>query len=64
MTVAIKNKKGKEDKKDYYFYSVGTRAVGGADDQVASGQVASIDCSGCDDSMDVLYGLLTKIRAQ
>jgi hypothetical protein len=59
VKVAIMNKKGtKEDKKDYYFYSAGATAVGGGPD----GQGASISCGGCDDSMNVLYALLTKIR--
>lgn len=58
VRVAIKNKKGKEDKKDYYFYSAGAIAVGGG----PGGEGASISCSGCDDSMNVLYALLTKIR--
>jgi len=62
VKVAIKNAKGdKEDKKDYYFYNVGAREVG---DGTVGGPGTSIICDGCDDSMDVLYGLLTKIRAQ
>jgi hypothetical protein len=59
VIVAIKNKKGtKEDKKDYYFYSAGARAVGGG----PVGEGASIDCGACDDSMNVLYSLLQKLR--
>ena len=59
VKVAVKNKKGtKDDKKDFYFYSAGASAVGGG----PGGQGASISCSGCDDSMNVLYALLTKIR--
>jgi hypothetical protein len=59
VKVAVKNKKGtKEDKKDYYFYSVGARAAGGG----PNGEGASIDCGACDGSMNVLYALLTKIR--
>ena len=59
VKVAVKNKKGnKEDKKDYYFYSAGARAVGGGQ----GGAGASISCSGCDDSMNILYGLLTGSR--
>jgi hypothetical protein len=62
VKVAIKNAKGdKEDKKDYYFYNVGAQEVG---DGAVGGPGTSIICDGCDDSMDVLYGLLTKIRAQ
>jgi tetratricopeptide (TPR) repeat protein len=60
VKVAIKNAKGdKEDKKDYYFYNVGAREVG---DGAVGGPGTSIICDGCDDSMDVLYGLLTRIR--
>jgi hypothetical protein len=59
VKVAVKNRKGtKDDKKDYYFYSVGARAAGGG----PNGEGASIDCGNCDDSMNVIYGLLTKIR--
>lgn len=59
VKVAVKNKKGtKEDKKDYYFYSVGARAAGGG----PNGEGASVDCGACDDSMNVLYALLAKIR--
>jgi hypothetical protein len=61
VKVAIKNKKGdKENKKDFYFYNAGATGVG---DGTVGGPGASIICSGCDDSMDVLYGLLTKIRS-
>jgi hypothetical protein len=62
VKVAIKNAKGdKEDKKDYYFYNAGASAIDGT----ANGRPSvSIICDGCDESMDVLYGLLTKIRAQ
>ena len=62
VRVAIKNAKGdKEDKKDYYFYHASASAIDGT----ANGRPSvSIICDGCDDSMDVLYGLLTKIRAQ
>ena len=60
VRVAIKNKKGnKESKKDYYFYSAGARAVGGD----PAGEGASIDCSGCGYSLDVLDRLLTRIRS-
>jgi hypothetical protein len=60
VKVAIKNQKGdKEDKKDYYFYNAGATAVG---DGSVGGPGTSIICSGCDDSMNVLYALLTKIR--
>jgi hypothetical protein len=59
LKVAVKNKKGdKEVKKDYYFYNPGARAVGGG----PGGEGASISCSDCDDSMNLLYALLTKIR--
>jgi hypothetical protein len=62
VKVAIKNAKGdKEDKKDYYFYNAGASAIDGTADGRPS---VSIICDGCDDSMDVLYGLLTRIRAQ
>ena len=59
VKVAVKNKKGtKDDKKEYYFYSAGASAVGGG----PGGQGASISCSGCDDSMNVLFSLLTRVR--
>jgi hypothetical protein len=59
VKVAIMNKKGtKEDKKDYYFYSAGASAVGGG----PGGEGASISCSACDDSMNLLSALLTKLR--
>jgi hypothetical protein len=59
VKVGVKNKKGtKDDKKDYYFYSAGASAVGGG----PGGQGASISCSGCDDSMNVLFSLLTRVR--
>ena len=62
VKVAIKNAKGdKEGKKDYYFYNAGASAIDGTADGRPG---VSIICDGCDDSMDVLYGLLTKIRAQ
>jgi hypothetical protein len=61
LRVAIKNKKGnKEIKQDYYWYNAGAQAMGGD----GYGQGASISCDGCDDSMDGLYGLLTKFRDQ
>ena len=62
VKVAIKNAKGdKEDKKDYYFYNAGASAI---DVTVDGRPGVSIICDGCDDSMDVLYRLLTRIRAQ
>jgi len=55
VKVAVQNKKGnKEDKKDYYFYSTGASAVGSG----PGGTGTAVSCSGCDDSMDVLYLLL------
>lgn len=59
VKVAITNKKGKEVKEDFYFYNAAATAVGGA----PNGQGASIGCSGCDDSIDILYALLMKVRA-
>jgi hypothetical protein len=58
VQVAVKNKKGyKEDKKNYYFYNAGAAATGAG---VPGGTGTSISCSGCDDSMSILYELLTK----
>ena len=62
VKVAIKNKKGdKEDKKNFYFYNAG--AIGEGEGTVG-GPGASISCRGCDDSMNILYALLTRIRGQ
>jgi len=60
VQVAIKNKKGnKEEKNDYYFYNVGAIATGA---QAPGGEGTSFICNGCDDSMDILYALLNKLR--
>lgn len=60
VQVAIPNKKGnKEDKKDYYFYNAGTVAMGSG---TPGGEGTSFVCNGCDDSMNVLYTLLQKVR--
>jgi hypothetical protein len=60
VKVAVKNKKGdKENKKDYYFYNAGAIGVG---EGTVGGPGASIICSGCDDSINLLYVLLTRIR--
>jgi tetratricopeptide (TPR) repeat protein len=57
VQVAVKNKNGdKEHKEQYYLYNAGATAIGGDE----HGQGASISCDDCNDSMDVLYGLLTK----
>ncbi len=61
VQVAITNKKGnKEERKDYYFYNAGAIATGA---QAPGGEGTSFICTSCDDSMDVLYALLTKFRA-
>jgi hypothetical protein len=59
MKVAVKSKKGdKERKKDYYFYNPRAEAVGHQ-----PSNVISLQCNGgCDDSMDVLFALLQKVR--
>ena len=60
VQVAIKNNKGdKEERKDYYFYNAGAIAAGA---QAPGGEGTSFVCSGCDDSMNVLYALLTNFR--
>jgi len=60
IKAAVKNKKGnKESTKDFYFYSPGAVAVGTG----PGGAGGSIQCNGCDDSMNVLYALLQKVRA-
>jgi hypothetical protein len=60
VQVAIKNKKNdKEKRKDYYFYNAAAIASGS---QYPGGEGTSFICSDCDDSMDVLYTLLTKFR--
>jgi tetratricopeptide (TPR) repeat protein len=60
LQVAIKNKKGdKEEKNDYYFYNAGAIATGA---QAPGGEGTSFICTGCDDSMDVLYVLLAKLH--
>jgi hypothetical protein len=59
LKVAILNKKGnKETAKDYYLYNAGASAVGSA----PGCQGSSVSCNGCDDSMNILYALLTRIR--
>lgn len=60
VKIAVLNKKGtKEDKKEYFFYSLGAFGIG--DPTVGNGG-QSIVCSGCDDSMHTLFKLLSKIR--
>lgn len=57
VKVAIKNKKGdKEDKKDFYFYNSAAQVKEGTNGY------GPIVCSRCDDSMNVLYALLQKVR--
>ena len=59
LRVAIKNKKGnKEDKKEFYFYNPQAVTVGNG----PGGTGLSIECRGCDDSMNILYALLTRVR--
>jgi uncharacterized protein len=58
VKIAIKNDRGKEEKKDYYFYNARTQQQG----QDGYGRPL-ISCRGCDESLNVLYGLLNKIRA-
>jgi hypothetical protein len=55
------NKKGKEDKKDYYFYNSGARGMG---DATVGGPGQSIVCTGCDDSMHNVYKLLSSLRGR
>lgn len=59
VKIAIKNKKGdKEDKKDFYFFNTGAQVAGG------TGGYGPILCNQCDDSINILYALLTKIRSR
>jgi hypothetical protein len=61
LKVAVKNKKGdKESKKDLYFYNLGAATVGSG----PGGTGLSIACNRCDDSMNVLYALLQKVRGK
>jgi len=61
VQVAIRNKKGdKEDKKSYYFYNAGATAMGAG---TLGGAGTSIICNGCDDSMNVMFALLQKVRS-
>jgi hypothetical protein len=60
VQVALRNKAGdKEEKRDYYFYNVGAEGTG---DSRVGGPGESIECNGCDHSMDVLFDLLTRFR--
>jgi hypothetical protein len=55
LKVVVKDDKGdKEKKRDYYFYNAGAEDVGGG----------YVSCNSCDDSLNILYGVLTKFRAQ
>jgi flagellum-specific peptidoglycan hydrolase FlgJ len=47
-----------EGQKDFYFYNLGAVTVGDG----PGGTGLSIACNGCDDSMNVLYALLQKVR--
>jgi len=59
LKVSVKNKKGdKESKKDLYFYNLGATTVGSG----PGGTGFSIACNRCDDSMNVLYALIQKVR--
>ena len=59
LKVAILNKKrSKETATDYYLYSAGARAAGSA----AGCQGSSVSCSDCDDSMNILYALIQRVR--
>jgi hypothetical protein len=59
LKVAIKDKKGaKDNKKDFYFVNPGAATVG----QGPGGTGLSIECNECDDSIDVLYALLQRVR--
>jgi hypothetical protein len=61
ITVFMKNKKGgRESTKDFYFYSPGAIAVGTG----PGGSGGYVSCSACDDSMDVLFALLQKVRGK
>lgn len=61
MKVTVKNKKGdKENKKDFYFYNLSAITVGAG----PGGTGLSIACNGCDNSMNVLYALIEKVRAK
>jgi serine/threonine protein kinase len=58
VKVAITNG-NKEEKKDYNFQNAGATLIDTGTSRVSIYHVA---CNGCDDSMNVLYMLLTKIR--
>lgn len=54
MKVAFRNRKGKEEKGEFYFYNTAATAP-------ASGPIS---CNGCDDPMNVLYALLQIIQGK
>ena len=58
LTVALPNRKGREDKKDYYFYNPAARGTG---DPSVDGRGQSIVCTGCDDSLHNFYKLLNSL---
>jgi hypothetical protein len=60
LRVAILNRKGKQDKYTYQLYNSGAALV-----VVGSSgptNVVNIACNGCDQSLNVLYALLEKVR--
>lgn len=60
LKVAVKNRRGdKDENKDFYLYN--PRAAGTGDGAVG-GPGASIVCDRCDNSMEVLYALLMRVR--
>lgn len=60
LKVALKNRRGdKEENKDFYLYN---RNAAGTGDGAVGGPGASIVCNACDDSMEVAYALLMKVR--
>jgi hypothetical protein len=60
LRVAIMNRKGKEDKYTYQLYNSGAALVVVSSSGYTN--VAQLRCDGCDNSLNVLFDLLQKVR--